>query len=124
MVYRGPPVTTQSVEKPPRAIHETPITGLSARDVAARVGQGQINVSGEHTSRSLAEILRANLFTRFNLILGILLVVILIVGQLQDALFGIVLVSNGCGGQNQTFVPGAILFKALDPLIASKAPPS
>ena len=84
MVYRGPPVTTQSIEKPPRAIHETPITGLSARDVAARVGQGQINVSGEHTSRSLAEILRANLFTRFNLILGILLVVILIVGQLQD----------------------------------------
>lgn len=86
------------VEKRPRAIQETPTTGLSAHDVAIRVGRGQINVSGEHTSRSLAEILRANLLTRFNLILGILLVVILIVGQLQDALFGIVLVSNALIG--------------------------
>jgi cation-transporting P-type ATPase E len=88
----------QSVEKTPLANQETPTTGLSAHDVAVRVERGQINVSREHTSRSLAEILRANLLTRFNLILGILLVVILIVGQLQDALFGIVLISNALIG--------------------------
>lgn len=88
----------QSVETPPRAIQETPTTGLSAHDVAVRVERGRINVSGEHRSRSLAEILRANLFTRFNLILGILLVVILIVGQVQDALFGIVLIINALIG--------------------------
>ncbi len=87
-----------SVEERPLATQETPTTGLSAHDVAARVGQGQTNVGREHTSRSLAEILRANLFTRFNLILGTLLVVILAVGQLQDALFGIVLVSNALIG--------------------------
>jgi cation-transporting ATPase E len=77
---------------------ETPLAGLTADDVAARVAQGQTNVSGERTSRSLTEILRANIFTRFNFILGTLLVAILAVGQLQDALFGIVLVSNSLIG--------------------------
>jgi cation-transporting ATPase E len=88
----------QSVEQAPLATHETPPTGLSAQDVATRVARGQINVSREHTSRSLAEILRANLFTRFNLILGALLVAILAVGQVRDALFGIVLVTNALIG--------------------------
>jgi len=44
------------------------------------------------------EILRANILTRFNLILGVLMAVILAVGQLQDALFGIVLVANALIG--------------------------
>jgi cation-transporting ATPase E len=62
------------------------------------VARGQTNASGERTSRSFAEILRANIFTRFNFILGTLLVAILVVGQVQDALFGIVLVSNALIG--------------------------
>ena len=77
---------------------ETPSTGLTADEVAARVARGQTNASGERTSRSLAEILRANILTRFNFILGALLVAILAVGQLRDALFGIVLVSNSVIG--------------------------
>jgi cation-transporting ATPase E len=76
----------------------TGLTGLTTDDVAARVADGQTNAGGERTSRSFAEILRANIFTRFNLILGTLLVAILAVGQLQDALFGIVLVSNSLIG--------------------------
>lgn len=62
------------------------------------MARGQTNASGERTSRSLAEILRANIFTRFNFILGALLLAILAVGQLRDALFGIVLVSNSLIG--------------------------
>jgi len=50
------------------------------------------------TSRTVGEILRANLLTRFNAILGALLVVILVVGPAQDALFGIVLVTNAAIG--------------------------
>jgi cation-transporting ATPase E len=46
----------------------------------------------------VGEILRANLLTRFNFILGSLLIVILSVGQLQDALFGIVLIANALIG--------------------------
>jgi len=67
---------------------------LTAADVAQRVARGQVNVAGERTSRTLTEIVKANVFTRFNAILGSMLVVILIVGELNDSLFGVVLVSN------------------------------
>ncbi len=74
--------------------HETPPAGLTAAEVAERVARGATNDTGERTSRTFAEIVRANVFTRFNAILGTMLVVILVVGPLNDALFGIVLVTN------------------------------
>lgn len=76
----------------------TPSSGLSADEVAARVAAGATNVADDRTSRTVREILRANVLTRFNAILGSLLVVIVVVGPLQDALFGIVLVSNALIG--------------------------
>src|SRR6516165_9225099 len=76
----------------------TPPAGLSSAQVAERRSRGLTNASGERTSRPVAEILRANIFTRFNLILGVLLAVILAVGEPQDALFGIVLVANALIG--------------------------
>src|SRR5205823_3948358 len=45
-------------------------------------------------TRTMQEIVRANVFTRFNAILGALVLVIVTIGPFQDALFGIVLVSN------------------------------
>jgi cation-transporting ATPase E len=87
----GPPVA-------PERVHETPPTGLTEAEVRERVERGETNASGERTSRTFGEILRANIFTRFNAILGVLLVVILAVGHPQDALFGIVLVSNALIG--------------------------
>jgi len=84
---------------PPAAqVAETPPAGLTSVQVADRRSRGLANAGGEHTSRSVAEILRANILTRFNLILGVLLAVILAVGQPQDALFGVVLVSNALIG--------------------------
>ncbi len=79
----------------------TPPAGLSSAQVAERHARGLTNAGGERTSRSVAEILRANVFTRFNLLLGVLLAVILAVGEPQDALFGIVLVSNALIGIGQ-----------------------
>lgn len=78
--------------------HETPSTGLTAAEVEDRVGRGLTNGGGERTSRSYGEIVRANVFTRFNAILGTMLAVILVVGQPQDGLFGIVLVANALIG--------------------------
>src|SRR5260221_9959856 len=77
---------------------ETPSTGLTSAQVAERRSRGLTNAGGEHTSRSVAHILRANILTRFNFILGVLLAVILVVGQPQDALFGVVLVTNALIG--------------------------
>jgi cation-transporting P-type ATPase E len=68
--------------------------GLSADEVAARVREGRVNVAEERTSRTLGEIVRANVFTRFNAILGTMFVLILIFGAGQDALFGFVLLFN------------------------------
>jgi cation-transporting P-type ATPase E len=79
----------------------TASAGLSSAEVAERQSRGLTNAGGERTSRSVAEILRANILTRFNLILGVLLAVILVVGEPQDALFGIVLVTNALIGIGQ-----------------------
>jgi cation-transporting P-type ATPase E len=78
-----------------------PPAGLSSAEVEVRRARGQVNSGAEQTSRSVAEILRANILTRFNLILGSLLAVILAVGAPQDALFGIVLVANALIGIGQ-----------------------
>ena len=82
-------------------VAETPPTGLSSAEVAERRSRGLANEAGERTSRSVTEILRANILTRFNFILGVLLAVILVAGQPQDALFGIVLVTNALIGIGQ-----------------------
>src|SRR5499433_4453479 len=86
---------------PAAPVTETPPAGLSSGQVAEHRARGLTNAGGEHTSRSVTEILRANILTRFNLILGVLLAVILVAGQPQDALFGIVLVSNALIGIGQ-----------------------
>src|SRR5271157_2390597 len=83
---------------PGAAIAETPAAGLTSAQVAELRSRGLANAGGERTSRSVAEILRANILTRFNFILGVLLAVILVAGQPQDALFGIVLVTNALIG--------------------------
>jgi len=83
---------------PGAVIAETPAAGLTSAQVAERRSRGVANAGGERTSRSVAEILRANILTRFNFILGVLLAVILVAGQPQDALFGIVLVTNALIG--------------------------
>ena len=68
--------------------------GLTASQVRERVRAGQVNDVPARPSRTVDEIVRANVFTRFNALLGGLLAVILIVGPYQDALFGVVLVAN------------------------------
>jgi cation-transporting P-type ATPase E len=73
-------------------------SGLSAAEVEQRVRAGRSNVADERTSRTLTEILRANLFTRFNAILGTAFVLILVFGEARDSLFGYVLVFNALIG--------------------------
>jgi hypothetical protein len=79
-------------------VAETSPGGLTGALVAERRSRGLTNAGGEHTSRSVAEILCANILTRFNFILGVLLAVILVAGQPQDALFGVVVVTNALIG--------------------------
>ena len=73
-------------------------TGLTAAEVQERVSRGQTNDTGERTSRKLSEIIRANVFTRFNAILGAAAAVIVVIGPIQDALFVLILVANSAIG--------------------------
>ena len=77
---------------------ESPVNGLNAAQVAERVSAGRTNEYRERTSRSAAQILRANVFTIFNGILGVALVLVLALGHWADALFGFVLLLNTATG--------------------------
>ncbi|MDN6522482.1 MAG: hypothetical protein L0K43_04250, partial [Bifidobacterium crudilactis] len=52
-------------------------SGLSGQDVARRVEAGQTNVVKSQSSRSLGQIIRANVFTFFNAIIFVATVVVL-----------------------------------------------
>ncbi|MFB6827027.1 HAD-IC family P-type ATPase, partial [Streptomyces virginiae] len=68
--------------------------GLSTAEVAERVARGEVNDVPVRSSRSTADIVRANVFTRFNAIIGVLWVIMLVVAPIQDSLFGFVIVAN------------------------------
>lgn len=72
--------------------------GLSASEVDERRQRGDVNRIRRRTSRSFADIVRANVFTRFNALLGSLCAVVLIAGPWQDGLFGGVLIANSLIG--------------------------
>ncbi|MCM3298646.1 cation-translocating P-type ATPase [Streptomyces pseudogriseolus] len=72
----------------------SPVTGLTSAEVAERVARGQVNDVPVRSSRSVGEIVRANVFTRFNAIIGVLWVIMLIVAPFQDSLFGYVILAN------------------------------
>ncbi|MGI5426668.1 HAD-IC family P-type ATPase [Streptomyces sp. CA-179760] len=72
----------------------SPVTGLTGAQVAERVARGQVNDVPVRSSRSTVDIVRANVFTRFNAIIGILWLIMLVVAPIQDSLFGFVILAN------------------------------
>ena len=80
-------------------VHPVPVParrahGLSTAEVAERVARGEVNDVPVRSSRSLGEIVRANVFTRFNAIIGVLWLIMLFVAPFQDSLFGYVILAN------------------------------
>ena len=76
-----------------------PSRGLSAAEVQERRRRGEVNDVPAAPTRTIAQIVRANVFTRFNALLGAMLALIVLVGgPYQDALFGVVLVANALIG--------------------------
>ncbi|MFB9471622.1 HAD-IC family P-type ATPase [Nonomuraea salmonea] len=65
---------------------------------SAQVAGAKANHVPRRSSRSLSAILRANVFTLFNLVIGVLWALILIFGEWQDGLFGLVIVANALIG--------------------------
>ncbi|HYO03754.1 MAG TPA: HAD-IC family P-type ATPase [Mycobacterium sp.] len=72
--------------------------GLSDAEVAQRVAEGKTNDVPTRAARSVEEIVRANVFTRINAILGVLLIIVLSTGSIINGLFGILIVANSAIG--------------------------
>ena len=77
------------------------IAGLTDAEVARRVADGHGNDVPERAARSVAEIVRANVFTRINAILGVLLIIVLATGSVINGLFGMLIVANSVIGMVQ-----------------------
>lgn len=77
------------------------IAGLTDAEVAQRVADGKSNAVRERATRSIPDIVRANVFTRINAILGVLLLIVLATGSLINGMFGLLIVANSVVGMVQ-----------------------
>ena len=82
---RGLIATTASV---------APSPGLTSAQVAERVAAGEADELTHVTSRPLLEIIKANVLTRFNAVLGALFALVMLTGRWLAGLLGLALVVN------------------------------
>ncbi len=73
-------------------------TSLTTAEVEDHRSRGETNEVENSTSRSLASIAKANIFTLFNGILTAAMIVVLVVGNWRDAIFGGVMIINALIG--------------------------
>lgn len=85
------------------------LNGLSADEVRERFSLGLSNSQKLDTSRSVLTILRANFLTLFNAVVGGAFLVLLMLGQWKDALFGIAVIANVIIGVVQEYRSKLIL---------------
>ena len=69
-------------------------SGLNADQIQERRAAELTNTVAHESSRSIWAIVRANVFTLFNTVLGICLTLVLVVGDWRDALFGFIVLAN------------------------------
>lgn len=93
-LYAAAEVTTLSLEIALSTSH----TGLTTDEVKARIAAGQTNATPRAGGRSGWDIVRTNVFTWFNLILGVLWVAMVSFGNWRDSLFGVIIVANAIIG--------------------------
>ncbi|WP_369800945.1 HAD-IC family P-type ATPase [Nocardiopsis sp. NRRL B-16309] len=68
--------------------------GLARAEVAERIAAGRTNDVPVRASRSVAQIVRGNVFTRINAMIAVLFAIIAVIGPVQDGLFALVIVIN------------------------------
>ena len=92
--------------------------GLSSKEAQKRLRK--LGPVEDRTSRSVASIVAGNVFTLFNLIIGVFFVVMLALGLFADALFGFIAVINSYIGIRQEMKAKETL-ESLALLVAPKA---
>ncbi|WP_433725119.1 HAD-IC family P-type ATPase [Nocardia sp. CA-129566] len=79
-------------------VSKTAVTGLTAAEVEQRRRDGRTNDVPDRASRSVRDIVRANVFTRINAILGVLFILVLATGSIIDGMFGLLIIANSAVG--------------------------
>ncbi|WP_062988669.1 HAD-IC family P-type ATPase [Nocardia anaemiae] len=74
------------------------VIGLTAAEVEQRRRDGLTNDVPDRASRSVRDIVRANVFTRINAILGVLFILVLATGSIIDGMFGLLIIANSAVG--------------------------
>lgn len=89
------PSTAQDVE----LAADWAVSGLTAAEVAERKADGRVNRVPDGPGRTTAEIVRANVLTPVNAIVGVLVVLVVVANGIgPDMLFGLVIVTNSLIG--------------------------
>ncbi len=72
--------------------------GLTSSEVAERTADGRTNHTDDRSSRTVGDIVRSNVLTRFNAMVAVLAGTVLLLGDWRDALFALVAVANAAIG--------------------------
>ncbi|MGV0642054.1 cation-translocating P-type ATPase [Mycolicibacterium sp. XJ2546] len=75
--------------------------GLTEDEVTQRISEGKSNDVPTRAARSVSDIVRANVFTRINAILGVLLIIVLSTGSVINGAFGLLIIANSAIGMIQ-----------------------
>lgn len=85
--------------------------GLTDKEVKDRVKKGKVNIIPKTPSRTIWQIIRANLFTSFNALNAVLAIIVIVAGSPKNALFAGVIISNTMIGVVQEVRAKAIIEK-------------
>lgn len=90
--------TEKPGDKKVEDVQDADLTGLSEEEVHKRTKEGRVNRATRSTGRTTWEIIRANVFTRINAMLGVLCVIVLATGSWINAAFGLLIIANSAVG--------------------------
>lgn len=74
------------------------VAGLTEAEVAQRVAEGKSNDVPTRAARSISDIVRGNVFTRINAILGVLFLIVMSTGSVINGAFGLLIIANSAIG--------------------------
>ncbi|MEJ6019835.1 HAD-IC family P-type ATPase [Corynebacterium sp. H113] len=78
--------------------YTTPSCGLTSAEVQQRIKDGHVNELPPTSGRTVGQIIRANVFTRINAILAVLLSIVLFTGSWINGAFGLLIIANSIIG--------------------------
>lgn len=94
----GPTHNLEGMSAPVRDHHIDPHIGLSDAQVRERTEEGLTNSLPPRSGRTTLQIVKDNVFTRINALLGVLFVLVMLTGSWINGAFGLLIIANSIIG--------------------------